>query len=443
MLKKQIFQIAIPSVFANIAVVLPGIADAVVLGHLPSEIYLAGAALAGVVFSYLIWGMGFLRMSTLGLTAQANGAGNENESKAWFFRSIIVGLIAGVLLLTLSQSIKEVAWFFISSQKAVFEQADIYFNVRAYSLPAVFMNMCINGWLLGKQNAKASMVLIVSENVLNIILNIFFVYQLHLDTYGVALATVISAWTAVFLGFFIIQKKYFLFTRLLVFIRPAIRNAPWASFFKLNVNIFIRTLCLIIVFSWFTTASAVKDSQTLALNSLMMQFFTFFSFFMDGLAAAAESLCGKLIGARKFLTLKVLLKLIFRYGFTISVFISLLYWVFNKSIFSLLTQNNDLILLSEKYLFIVILIPPVSFAAFLWDGIFVGATLGNGMRNVMIIVVCFFFPVYFLLKNTIPDFALWISFLFFLTGRSVLMWMYWKTKRAPKSSFYKKYLSWI
>lgn len=438
MLRKQIFQIAIPSVLANIAVVLPGIADAIVLGHLSSEIYLAGVALAGVVFSYLIWGMGFLRMSTIGLTAQANGTGNETESKAWFFRAMVVGLSAGLLLLIISNPVKQIAWYFISSQEVVFAQADIYFEVRAFSLPAVFMNMCINGWLLGKQNARATMGLIIFENALNISLNILFVYQYSLNTYGVALATVISAWAATFLGIFVIQKRYKLFTSKNLSIRTAITNAPWAVFFKLNVNIFIRTLCLIVVFSWFTTASAAKDSQTLALNSLLMQFFTFFSFFMDGLAAAAESLCGKFIGAGKYITLRHLIKLIFRYGFVLSIFISGIFWLFSKPVFGLLTQNASLIALSEKYLFFVVLIPPVSFAAFLWDGIFVGATMGRGMRDVMLIVVLtLFFPAYFLLKSYTPEYALWISFLFFLSGRSVLMWIYWVKKKSPEGLFQK------
>lgn len=435
MMRKKILRIAIPSILANIAIVMPGIADAVILGHQQSEIYLAGVALAGVIFNYLIWGMGFLRMSTIGLTSQSIGQRDEKETLAWLYRGFSVALIFGVSFVLLSYPIKSLSWLFLNNpDQGVMAQAEIYFDIRILSMPSVFINMVISAWLISNQKIRLSFLLILIENSVNIALNCIFVLIYSMNTDGVAFATVFSSWFACFLGLGALQYYFEIFNSFIKKITNSFNRAPWKRFFQLNLNIFIRTLCLIFVFSWFTIQSSHEGREILAVNSLLMQFFTFFSFFMDGIANAAETLVGQYLGASKIRNLNFLIRIIFRMGLGVALFFSAIYLFLGRMILSGLTSNRVLIEIADSFLWFPVFIPLLGFSAFIWDGVFVGATMGKEMRNAMIInVFVLFIPIYFILHFLWPIYAIWISFLFFLLGRTLLMWIYWKKKEPRRT----------
>jgi len=271
------------------------------------------------------------------------------------------------------------------------------------------------------QDSAAAMLMIIFENAVNVILNLYFVVGLGMKADGVALGTMIAGWSALLFGLCLILIRH----------RKLLEKPVFSALFLIsklvrvltvNANIFLRSFSLLTVFSWFTYASSLYGNDVLALNTLLMQFFMFFSFFIDGFSYAGESLSGKYLGAGKIKLLKLTVKTLFRWAFATSLVFSLLYLIGGQWIFGLLTNNETLLKLAFEQRFWVVLIPIVSFVAFVWDGIFAGMTHTAAMRNVMLVAVLgVFFPLYFLLENVLPGMNLWIAFLSFFIARSVGM----------------------
>ncbi|PLW94920.1 MAG: MATE family efflux transporter [Marinilabiliales bacterium] len=420
-LKQNILRLAVPNIIANISVPLLSLADAAVLGHLPSEIHLAAVALGGIVFNFILWGLGFLRMSTTGLTAQEFGRKSDRGMALSFYRPAIIACAFGFIVLLLQDPIGYIGFNFMEAEESLKVLAYDYYKVRIYAVPAALMNFVIAGWLLGMQDSKRAMVLVIVENSVNIGLNIFFVVFMDMKAEGVALGTVIARWIGTLLGLILMFSAYK--KRLRWPGRTALlQRTELKKLFSVNLNIFIRTMSLIAVFTWFTYASALKSTATLAVNTLLLQFFMIFSFFMDGFAFAAESLAGRFYGAGQFKALGLTLRTIFKWGIVLSIGFSIAYLLGGDFILSVLTSNEKLIVEAKDYLFFVIAIPIISFAAFLWDGVYTGLTATARMRNIMLIsAFAFFFPVYFLLEYFQIEYYLWIAFLSFFIARSVGM----------------------
>lgn len=420
-MNRNILKLAVPNVIANISIPLLSLADAAVLGHLPSEKYLAAVALGGIVFNFILWGLGFLRMSTTGLTAQEYGRKSNRGMSLAFYRPFLMALGAGVVIILLQKPIGWLGFNFMEADESLKLLALDYYKVRVFAVPAALVNFVILGWLLGMQDSRRAMILVIAENSVNIFFNIFFVVVMDMRAEGVALGTVIARYFGTALGLILMYSSYK--DKLKWPGRKAMMHtAELKNLFTVNVNIFIRTMSLIAVFTWFTYASALQSTARLALNTLLLQFFMIFSFFMDGLAFAAESLSGRFFGAGKFKSLRLMLKRIFVWGFLVSAFFSLVYFLAGDLMLQLLTNNESIILEAKDYLIFVIAIPIVSFAAFLWDGVYTGLTATSKMRNVMLLsTFVFFFPVYFLLDYLEVEYFLWIAFLSFFIARSVGM----------------------
>ncbi len=420
-LNRQILKLAIPNIIANISVPLLSIADASVLGHLPSEIYLAAVALGGIVFNFILWGFGFLRMSTTGITSQEFGKKSDRGMSLAFYRPVILALAIGTLIIIFQNYIGYIGFHFIKAEAALKTLAFDYYKTRIYAVPAALINIVIAGWLLGMQDSKRAMILVIIENLLNIGLNVFFVIHLGMKSEGVALGTVIARWVGTLAGILLIFSAYQSRLKL-----PSKKDLFYASELKkllsVNFNIFIRTLSIIAVFTWFTYASATESSTVLALNSLLLQFFMIFSFFMDGLAFAGESLTGRFYGEQKYKALNFVVKKSFLWGGLLSFLFSLFYWIGADTILNMLTDLPQLIDKAKEYLLFVIAIPFVSFAAFLWDGIYTGLTETAKMRNIMLFAAFIvFFPTYKILQILEVKDYLWIAFLSFFIARSIGM----------------------
>ncbi|MDF1547076.1 MAG: MATE family efflux transporter [Bacteroidales bacterium] len=431
-MNKQIIKLAIPNIISNITIPLLGMADLAIMGHLDSELYLGAISLGGMIFNFIYLIFNFLRMGTGGLTAQAYGKGSNNLVRNLFFRSLFIALLSGIFLILLQVPIEKVGFHLIEGSYQVENLASEYFYIRIYAAPATIGLFAVTGWLIGMQDAKTPMYIAIIINVLNLLLNLLFVYGFGMKSNGVALATVISQYTGLFLSLLIIgnkHKKNFI----QINIKEVFDRIGLYQFFKVNSDIFIRTVILISVFSFFTAESAKSGDKILAVNTLLLQYLMMFSFIMDGFAQAAEALSGKYFGRATRCLLKKMVKYVFIWGFAMSLLFSTLYFFFGQYALLIFTDNQVIIEDSRAFLIWVSLAPLLSFASYLWDGIYIGVTASRAMRNTMLASsVLVFFPIYFFTKDEIGNHAPWVAILGFLLARGVF-----QTLVAKKAVFGK------
>lgn len=435
-MNRQILRLAIPNIISNISVPLLGIVDMALMGRMDSDAYIGAIAIGSLIFNFIYWGFGFLRMGTSGFTAQAWGRRDLNETMLVLSRSLLLGLIFSLSLLILQWPLEWFSFKILKTEADVEVLARAYFSIRIWAAPAVLGQYALLGWFLGMQNARLPMIVLISTNLSNIALNYYFVMVRGMGSEGVALGTVIAQYTGLVLAVLLFSKYFGKLTSYWS-VQATLNLAKLKRFLNVNRDIFIRTLCLIIVFSFFTARSALADTTDsgddtiLAVNSLLMQFFMFFSFLIDGFAHASEALTGRFIGASDRTKLKRSVRLLFLWGTGIGLFFTLLYLAGSDKIFALLTDNRDIINNARPYFTWVILIPLVSFGAFLWDGIFIGATAGKEMRNAMLFSTIFiFFPAYILLSKAIGNHGLWLAFILFMLSRTITM-----TVLAPRAIY--------
>jgi MATE family multidrug resistance protein len=426
-MNKKILDLAIPNIISNISIPLLGIVDMALMGHLESDAYIGAIALGSLIFNFIYWSLGFLRMGTSGFTAQAWGRRDLPETILVFSRAFFIALALSFLLILLQKPIEILSFAVLKGETRVEELAMDYFRIRVWAAPAALGQFALLGFFLGMQNARLPMMVLITTNIINLICDYIFVMKLGMGSEGVALGTVIAQYSGLLMALYFFRRY---FRRLFVYwtLKGTIQWDKLRNFLMVNKDIFIRTMCLVVVFSIFTARSASSDLTTegeetiLAVNSLLMQFFMFFSFLIDGFAHASEALTGKFIGAKDRLFLSRTIRLLFIWGTAISLLFTLLYMLGGKVIFSALTNNAEVIANARPYFFWVIMVPMVSFAAFLWDGIYIGATAGREMRNAMLIsTLGVFFPVYILAGKLMGNHGLWLAFILFMVARGITM----------------------
>lgn len=425
-MNRQILQLAIPNIISNITIPLLGMVDLAIMGHLDDEIYLGAIALGTIIFNFIYWGFGFLRMGTSGFTAQAFGARNFQEMVTILLRSLLVAIGAGLVILTLQKPIALFSFLMIPGSQDVEELAFMYFNIRIWSAPATLSLYAFTGWFLGMQNARTPMVIAIFINVLNIGLDFLFVYGLGMNVEGVALGSLLAQYGGLLLTIVFFRIYY---RRLLKYVSVSALK-QWSAFrrfFNVNKDILIRTLCLIFTFSFFTARSAAENDTILAVNTLLLQFLFIFSYFLDGFSYAAESLVGRYIGARDHQRLRTVIRYLFNWGFILSLPFALGYLLGGDMILHVLTNNQSVIDLAHQYIPWVMLVPFATFAAFIWDGIFIGATAAAPMRNTLVVAsLVIFLPVYFISRGYIGNHGLWLAMILFMVTRSVMLTFYSK-----------------
>ena len=426
-MNKKILHLAVPNIISNISIPLLGIVDMALMGHLESDSYIGAIALGSLIFNFIYWGLGFLRMGTSGFTAQAWGRRDLPETILVLSRAAFIAILTGIMLLLLQKPIEILSFLVLKGESRVEELAMAYFRIRIWAAPAALGQFALLGFFLGMQNARLPMVVVVTTNLINIGLSYLFVMKLGMESNGVALGTVIAQYSGLIIALFFFRKY---FRRLFRYwsLQGTIQWEKLKHFLLINKDIFIRTMCLVVVFSIFTARSASTDVQNegedtiLAVNSLLMQFFMFFSFLIDGFAHASEALTGKFIGARDQVSLKRSVRLLFIWGTGISIVFTLVYLFGGDIIFRALTNNEEVIANARPYFFWVVMVPMVSFSAFLWDGIFIGATAGPEMRNAMLAsTLVIFFPAYILAGRFMGNHGLWLAFILFMIARGVSM----------------------
>lgn len=415
-MNKQILHIALPSIISNITVPLLALVDTTIVGHLGSASYIAAIALGGMIFNMIYWLFNFLRMGTGGLTAQAYGANQHQATSYILLRSLTIAGGIALTLLLLQRPIFQVTFHFVTATAEVRSLASIYFYILIWGAPAMLALYSFTGWFLGMQNARIPMCIAITQNVVNIAVSTLLVFGCHLKIEGVALGTLISQYTALLLAVIFCLTKFDVKQH---FELKAILDINTLKrFFQVNRDIFLRTLCLIAVTTYFTSAGSTQGELTLAANTLLMQFFIIFSYFMDGFAYAGEALGGRYFGAHDRLNFQRVTRCLFAWGGALSVLFFFIYFLSGTSILHLLTNDSQVINRAQQYLPIIYFIPLISFAAFLFDGLYIGTT---ATRYMLISMFCAS-AAFFVLINvcTLSNTLLWLAFLVYLGGRGLM-----------------------
>lgn len=417
---RQILRIALPSIVSNITVPLLGIIDVAITGHLGSSAYLGAIAVGGMLFNIIYWMFAFLRMGTSGMTAQARGRRDFSEVVRLLISSLTFAIGAAVLLIILSPLIRDGALYFISPSAEVADLARTYFNICIFGAPASLGLFALNGWYIGMQNSRIPMFVAISQNVLNIITSLFLVYALGMKVEGVALGTVIAQWGG-FITALLLLHRYYSRLRSTGLPSDIINRRDMLRFFSVNRDIFLRTLCLITVHFFFISAGAKQGDTELAVNTLMMQLFTLYSYFMDGFAFAGEALAGKAYGARNKVAYTETLHHLFGWGTAMTLLFTLLYYIGGGSFLGILTSDITVSNAAMDYQMWTLLFPVCGMLAFIWDGIYIGCTATRSMLASVFVGMVVFFSLYFLLFPTLRNHGLWIAYNAYLLMRGIVL----------------------
>lgn len=424
-MNKKILQLALPSIVSNITVPLLGLVDVAIVGHLGAASYIGAIAVGGMLFNIIYWLFGFLRMGTSGMTSQALGKRDLREVTRVLFRSVGVGMLISLALLLLQYPIRSIAFFLLDTTDEVERLATLYFNICIWGAPAVLGLYGFSGWFIGMQNSRFPMFIAITQNVVNIVASLIFVFVFGMKVQGVATGTLIAQYggfgMAVFLWFAFYRKRL----KVRFCWHEVMDKVAMRRFFLVNGDIFFRTLCLVAVTTFFTSTGARQGDIVLAVNTLLMQLFTLFSYIMDGFAYAGEALAGRYIGARNRVALSRMIRLLFGWGIGLSLSFTLLYGVGGKEFLSLLTNDPAVIQEAGTYFYWVLAVPFAGFAAFLWDGILIGATATRLMLYSMLVASGTFFLIYYLFFGMMGNHALWMAFLAYLSLRGIMQWILW------------------
>jgi len=425
-MNRQILRLAIPNVISNVTIPLLGMVDLAILGHLESEFYIGAIALGGMIFNFIYAVFSFLRMGTSGFTAQSYGEGNKQELMLMFARSMFFAFAGGLIIILLQYPIDWLSFRLLEGSTEVESLAREYFHIRIIAAPASLGIMTLSGWYTGMQNARYPMIIAILINVINIGANLLFVYGFGMKSDGVAWGTVIAQYTGLMLGVILFLSKYKGYLN--YWNRKEFFNwSKLGRFFKVNLDIIIRSLCLIFTFAFFTAESAKISDTILAVNTVLLQYLFLFSYLTDGFAYAAEALVGKFIGARNNADLKKSIHLLFIWGLYISIPFTLTYFLAGDYMLYLLTDNAGIIAAASPYLFWIGLVPLLTFAAFIWDGIYIGATASAAMRNTLLIsTVLVFLPAFYLLIPIFGNHGLWMAIMLFMISRGILLTLFAK-----------------
>lgn len=418
-INKRILQIAVPSIISNITVPLLGLIDVTIVGHLGAAAYIGAIAVGGMLFNIIYWIFGFLRMGTSGMTSQAYGKHDLDEVARLLLRSVGVGLLIAIILVALQYPIRKLAFTFIQTTEEVERLATLYFRICIWGAPAMLGLYGFAGWFIGMQNSRFPMYIAITQNIVNIAASLCFVYLFHMKVAGVAWGT-LTAQYAGFLMALLLWRRYYGGLKKHVAWHEVLKKEAMLRFFQVNRDIFLRTLCLVIVTLFFTSAGAAQGEIILAVNTLLMQLFTLFSYIMDGFAYSGEALVGKYVGANNQPALYRTVRQLFIWGVGLSTGFTLLYFFGGKSFLGLLTNETSVIREAENYFYWVLAIPLTGFAAFLWDGIFIGATATRQMFYSMLVASGSFFLVYYSLHEWMGNHALWLAFIVYLSLRGIM-----------------------
>ena len=425
-LNRRFWRLALPLMLSNVSVALLGLVDTAVTGHLPGAHYLGGVALGGIVFNFIYWGFNFLRMGTSGLAAQATGRGDAVAVRTTPAQGLFLAFLSSVLLLALREPIVDLAMYLFAPSQAVEQQARLYFAVRIWATPAALANFVILGWFIGLQRGRAALYLLLVVNTVNILLDLWLVVGLGWGVEGVAAASVMGELAGSVLA--------------VVLVRAALRPYPgeWnlrtlvdrpglSKLFHTHRHLFVRTMALLGILAFVNAQSARLGDPAIAATAVIMNFFLFASFALDGLANAAEALVGEAVGADDRAYFRRVVMLVLGWGTFVALLFSLTYALFGHQLYRLMTDLPEVRALLAELLPWAVVLPVTAVYAFLFDGIFVGATWTRQMRDTLVVSALLVFLPAWYFTQSLGLHGLWLAFVLFNLSRgATLGWWLWR-----------------
>ncbi len=457
-LNKEILRLALPSMVSNITVPLLGLCDVTIMGHVGGAESIAAIAVGSMIFNVMYWLFAFLRMSTSGLTAQAFGAGRQQECRHILHHSLRLALVVALAIVVLQVPLQWLTFWLTNATGDVARLCMPYFYICVWGAPAVLGLYVVMGWLVGMQDTRRPMMIAIGQNVMNIATSVVLVLGFDMGLTGVAIGTLTAQWAGFAMGLGCVRKKnsppaplrlergvytpcgnnkgkdYILPSP--IGEGPGVRLKGLGVRLKrpgvrleglLSVALFLRTLCLVGVNLWFTSAGAAQGALTLAANTLLMQLFMLFSYVMDGFANAGEALAGRFTGAADEQMLGRCVRQLFAWGGGAALLFTIAYLLGGPLILGLLTSDGAVVAAACHYLPWAVAIPAAGTAAFVWDGIFIGTTRATGMLFACFWGAVVFFALWLLLAGSMGNHGLWLAFIMFLLMRGgVQTWLYRK-----------------
>lgn len=424
-MSRMITAIAWPAIISNITTPLLSLADTAIVGHFGSAAYIGAIALGASMFNMLYWLFGFLRMGSSGMTAQAYGANDRKTASLVLWRSLVVALSAGVLMLMLASPIASLMLPFFDTDAATSALARRYFLIAVCGAPATLSVFALSGWFLGMQDSRTPMWTALITNVVNIAVSLMAVYVFGLRIEGVAIGSAVAQWTG------------FVFAVAVAALRYSPQRCRWREiadaaglkrFFSVNADIFLRTLCLVAVTLWFTRTGAGQGVDVLAANALLLQLFMFFSYFMDGFAFAGEALAGLFHGAGDKSSLRLLIASLMRAGAVLAAVFSAVYMLCGGELLSLLTDDAAVLRVCADYRMWAVAVPLAGTMAFVWDGILIGLTRTRIMLVSMASASAVFFLTVGVSRHALGNHGLWLAFVVYLALRGGLEYLIYQKK---------------
>ncbi len=425
-MNREILRLALPNILANISVPLISSVDTALMGHL-SAAHLAALGVGGMIFMFLYSSFGFLRMGTTGMVAQAYGAEERFILSATLYRAVILATVLALPMLIFNNIIFELAAGLMNVDPGYYDLAREYFSIRILTAPAVLLLYVSTGFFFGVQNARYPLYVTLLVNLVNVGLSFYFVKVLNWGIAGAAWGTVVAQYAGLIYALWL-TGRYRRFLRRIAW-RELLHWDALQRFFHVNRNIFIRTLALTFSLAYFYARAAKGGEVTLSVMILLLQFMIWMSFAIDGFANAAESLVGRYYGAKDRPRFEKAVRYSLAWGGGLALLFSLVYVSAGEWIIRIFTDQAEVVARTVALLPLAVLLPPVAFAAFIYDGIFIGMTAVRAMRNAVLSATLLYLGSDWLLERFLPlDQALWIAFMGFFFYRGALQWWMFRRK---------------
>ncbi len=426
MIKKinnEILKLSIPNIVSNISVPLLSTVDTILMGGL-SNAHLAAVGIGSMLFNIIYWNFGFLRMGTTGITAQYFGSKEEINIWLSFLRAGILALLLAIFLLSLQGIIYSGCAWALNISDTIDPLVTEYYRIRIWAAPASLLLMVVMGWFFGLQNAIYPLILTVVINGVNIVLSYYLVKYSGMEVRGVALGTTVAQYMGLFVGLILIGIKYPYLIKFNV-LQQLKKWTAFTRFMKVNLDLFLRTVGLTFAFGFFYSQSSKLGNTVLAVNVVLMQFVNWMSYGIDGFAYASESLVGKYKGAKNTNALTIVIRQSFLWGGLVSLLYAIVYYIGGPQLFQIFSSDSSLLVASKDLLFYMAVFPIISFASYVWDGIFVGLTATTCMRNAMLFALFGFIGIFYLLPESANGSHIWLAMCVFMMLRAVFQHGYY------------------
>lgn len=429
-MNKAILKIVLPAIVSNIIVPILGLIDLTIAGHIGDERFIGAVAVGATMFNLTYWSFGFLRMSTSGLTAQSVGAADKELQALLLCRSLLLALTLGVIITLLQHPIEWILLTAIKPGDEINTLARLYYDILVWGAPAMLATMSFTGWFLGMQNSTYPMAVGIAVNVINVCVSLLCVFPLRMGFAGIAVGTLVAQWSGAVMSLWFALRMFRHHELRLHITRDTLFNGI-GRFFKISGDIFLRSVCIMLVWLWFTGEGARSGDLTLAVNSLFMQLYLLYSNFMDGFAFAGEAIVGRCKGAGDRRGMNLCVRRLFTWGMALTAVFSVAYGLLNEPMMRLFSDNAEVVAHAGNYRFWITLLPLAGMAAFIWDGVFIGLTETRKMLVSLAVSTALFFALD-VWTTAIADsnHRLWLAYVVYLATRGAILHLFYRKSES-------------